>query len=168
MRSHSWCFISVFPDCLHCWWLHWTTHCLEQWFIGTVVKVCDVWCWFPLLVFAHISLTGWLGGEPWWPGSGVFSVLRHIAQWRVWKDGRATETQSSARHRNGKDPPLSAFISLCLSEGDSYLPQYLWSALITVRLALAVELDSYFQSLHWNKQISRFLQVHTLEIRYES
>lgn len=51
---------------------------------------------------ALLSLPGWLSGEPWWPGSGVFSVLRHLPSWRVWENGGDTETQNSAGHRNGQ------------------------------------------------------------------
>lgn len=55
--------------------------------------------WF---ISALLSLPGWLSGEPWWPGSGVFSVLRHLPPWRVWENGGDTETQDSAGRRNGE------------------------------------------------------------------
>ncbi len=86
---------------------------------GIPLNLCRVsfsssglWSYLCEYLNVSLSLTGWLCGEPWWPGSGVFSVLRYLPQWRVWKDGGATETQSSARCRDGKQSSvlfLSAF-----------------------------------------------------------
>lgn len=55
-----------------------------------------------LTLSVSLSPSGWLGGQLWRPGWGVLSVLRHLAHWRVWKDGGAAEAQSSARCWDGK------------------------------------------------------------------
>lgn len=117
MLSHSWCFISAFPEpfVLPVTVLNLQTMAVIMTVVGVYsvrllfgfsLDLCGVSFsssgpWLECLN-GSLSLSGWLRGEPWWPGSGVLAVLRHLPQRRVWKDGGATETQSSARCRAGK------------------------------------------------------------------
>lgn len=76
----QWAFLSAL---LAGWWRFFS----KQWLLVSAALIVGT----VLLV-----LSGWLGGESWWSGPGVFSLLRHLPQRRVRKDGGAAATPIGA------------------------------------------------------------------------